>query len=265
MKVDESKCVGCGNCVLVCTMGAISIQNGRATVNEDECVECGNCKRFLEVEGRNPTLVRGLRKVFKSVRLQYDSPVDVCVAGALHQPTLEWPRTIRKDFSDPAAVHASTGVPGRGTEEIKTNDVTGWLKEKEAVLIVEVGRPGIGARMRDLEKITTALATLGVDFQPNNPVTTLMTDTKTGQINPEALNEKVLSAIVEVKIEQARAPIYLDTIRGVVKDFPTVCSVALAGRCGDQGEIPYLDVVNEAGFTPSPTGKTNLGLGRGGN
>lgn len=265
MKVDENKCVGCGNCVLVCTMGAISIRNGRSTVNEDECVECSNCKRFLEVEGRNPTLVRGLRKLFSMVRLQYDAPVDVCVAGALYQPPLEWPRSIRKDFSDPAAVHSATGIPGRGTEEIKTNDVTGWLKEKEAVLLVEVGRPGIGARMRDLEIITTALAKLGVEFQPNNPVTTLMSDTKTGRLNPEVLNEKVLSAIVEVKIELARVPAYLEKIREVMKDFPTICSLALAGRCGDQGEIPYFEVLKEAGFTPSPTGKTNLGLGRGGN
>ena len=63
MRVDETKCVGCGNCVPACTMGAIYIENGHSNVNEDECVECGSCKRFLEVEGRNPTLVRGIRKI----------------------------------------------------------------------------------------------------------------------------------------------------------------------------------------------------------
>ena len=265
MKVDENKCVGCGNCVLVCTMGAIYIENGHSKVNEDECVECGSCKRFLEVEGRNPTLVRGLRKVLKKVSLQYDAPVGVCVAGALYQPTLEWPRSVRRDFSDPAAVHASTGIPGRGTEEIKTNDVSGWLQEGEALLLIEVGRPGLGARLRDLEKITTALATLGVDFKPENPITLLMPDAKTGQLNPEILNEKVLSAIIEIKIDLDKVPVYLEKIKETVKDFPTVCSLVVAGRCNKHGDIPYIDAVGTAGLALSTGGKTNLGLGRGGN
>lgn len=262
MRVDETKCVGCGNCVLVCTMGAIYIENSHSNVNEDECVECGSCKRFLEVEGRNPGLVRGVRKVLSKVSLQYDAPIGVCVAGALYQPDLEWPRRVRRDFSDPAAVHASTGIPGRGTEEIKTNDVTGWLKEKEALLLVEVGRPGLGARMRDIEKISTAMAALGVDFKPENPITLLMTDTKTGQLNPEILDEKVLSAIIEIKIDLDKVPLYLKKIKETVQDLPTVCSLVVAGRCGEQGEIPYIDAVREVGLTLSPGGKTNLGLGR---
>lgn len=266
MKVDEKKCVGCGNCVLVCTMGAIYIENGHSNVNEDECVECGSCIRFLEVEGRNPTLVRGLRKVLNMVSLQHDAPVGVCVAGALYEPTLEWPREIRRNFSNPAAVHSATGIPGRGTDEIKTNDVNEWLKEKEALLLVEVGRPGLGARMRDIEKITTALAALGVDFKPENPITLLMTDTKTGKLNPDTLNEKVLSAIIEIKIDLDKVPVYLKKIKETVEDFPTVCSLVVAGRCNEHGDIPYTDAVRTAGLTPSPGGKTNLGLGRrGGN
>lgn len=265
MKVDENKCVGCGNCVLVCTMGAIYIENGHSNINEDECVECGNCKRFLEVEGRNPTLVRGLRKLLHKVSLQHDAPVGVCVAGALYESTLEWPREIRRNFSNPAAVHSSTGIPGRGTDEIKTNDVSEWLKENEALLLVEVGRPGLGARMRDIDKITTALATLGVDFKPENPITLLMSDTKTGQLNPEILNEKVLSAIIEIKIDLDKVPIYLKKIKETLDDFPTVCSLVVAGRCNEHGDIPYIDAVRSAGLNLSPGGKTNLGLGRGGN
>jgi hypothetical protein len=38
-------------------------------------------------------------------------------------PQLEWPRTIRTTFSDATTTHPGTGVMGRGTDEMKTNDV----------------------------------------------------------------------------------------------------------------------------------------------
>jgi hypothetical protein len=50
-----------------------------------------------------------------------------------------------------------TGVGGRGTEEIKTNDVTGRIGEGEAGIVVELGRPGVGARIRDVERVAMAL------------------------------------------------------------------------------------------------------------
>ena len=42
MRINQSKCVACGNCTYVCPMGAIYVdpQGKRATVNRDECVEC---------------------------------------------------------------------------------------------------------------------------------------------------------------------------------------------------------------------------------
>jgi NAD-dependent dihydropyrimidine dehydrogenase PreA subunit len=40
--VDKDKCTGCGTCVDVCPVNAISV-NDVATINEEECVECGSC------------------------------------------------------------------------------------------------------------------------------------------------------------------------------------------------------------------------------
>jgi len=42
-KVDSEKCTGCGNCVEVCPVEAISMNNEKAVVDEDTCTECGLC------------------------------------------------------------------------------------------------------------------------------------------------------------------------------------------------------------------------------
>jgi hypothetical protein len=49
---------------------------------------------------------------------------------------------------------------GRGTAEVKTNDVTGRVKEGEAGFVIEFGRPSVGARFRDIQEMTKALAAL---------------------------------------------------------------------------------------------------------
>ncbi len=41
--VDLDKCNGCGACVDVCSQGAISIRNGKATIDHRCCIECGMC------------------------------------------------------------------------------------------------------------------------------------------------------------------------------------------------------------------------------
>ena len=114
-------------------------------------------------------------------RLGYLAEVDVCPTGALTPPELKWPRNLRAQFSDPSTVHPGTGVPGRGTDEIKTNDVTGRLRKGDAGLVVEIGRPGIGAYFRDIEKIAMALAKLKPHFERENPVTQLMVDPESGK------------------------------------------------------------------------------------
>jgi NAD-dependent dihydropyrimidine dehydrogenase PreA subunit len=42
--VDENRCSGCGVCVGVCPAGAISLQDGRATIDQTVCTECGACE-----------------------------------------------------------------------------------------------------------------------------------------------------------------------------------------------------------------------------
>lgn len=43
VKVDAQKCTGCGDCVEVCPLEAISLNNDKAIIDEDACTECGLC------------------------------------------------------------------------------------------------------------------------------------------------------------------------------------------------------------------------------
>jgi ferredoxin len=262
MLIDKDKCVGCGNCIPICTMGAISVIDGRSRVNQEECVECNTCYRTLRSEGKNPTWVRSWRWILRQFHLLYDAPPDVCPTGALTPPKLEWPRSLRAEFSDPNVKHTTTGGGGRGTEEIKTNDVTGRLPRGMIGFAVELGRPGLGARFSDLQIVAMALARAGVYFEPNNPVTYLMTDTKTGALRPEVLNEKVMSAIIECRCEAAQAPEVLAALKRVAGEVKTVITAGIAARCNADGSVPYIEMAKAAGFTLSLNGKTNLGLGR---
>lgn len=263
MRIDPHKCVACGNCLPVCPMGAIYIDPAvnRARINSDECVECFTCYRGMSKEHLNPTLVRAIRKTAQFFRFRFDPEPDICPTDALVPEELSWPRLVRRAFSDPQVPHESTGIHGRGTAEVKTNDVTDRVKQAEAGFVVEFGRPGIGARFRDIEQVTRALAELGVEFESNNPVTSLMTDRSHGTLQPEILNEKVLSAIVEIKTRLDDVPAVLRRIKELSREIGTVVSLGVSTRCGAAGEDRLGEILAREGY-PTYRGKTNLGLGR---
>ncbi len=152
----------------------------RATIDRNECVECYACYYGLSSERLNPVLVRTVRKIFQLARLRFDPEPDICPTAAFEPDKLEWPRVVRRAFSDPRATHESTGVQGRGTEEVKTNDVTHRVKQGEVGFTIEFGRPGVGVWFRDIQKMTQALARANVPFEKKNPLTLLMSDVATG-------------------------------------------------------------------------------------
>ena len=264
MQIDQQKCVACGNCVPVCPMGAISIDpvRNRAGVNADECVECYTCYRGMSMEMLNPVLVRTIRGLLKVFRLRFDPEPDVCPTSAITPDELTWPRVVRRAFSDPQVTHESTGVHGRGTEEVKTNDVTNRVGLGEVGYVVEFGRPTVGVRFRDIEKMTRALASIGIEFESRNPVTHLMTDKKTGKLRDDILNEKILSAIVEFKTRIENVPAVLQKVDDISKTLDTVVAVGVSTRCAEDGSSALDPVLVEEGFS-FVRGKTNLGLGRG--
>src|SRR5580704_1214972 len=263
MQIDRQKCVACGNCIPVCPMGAISVDSvsNRAVVNADECVECYTCFRGMSMEKLNPIFVRGVRRLLKIFRLRFDPEPDVCPTSAITPDELVWPRVVRRAFSDPIVTHESTGVHGRGTEEVKTNDVTNRVNLGEVGYVVEFGRPTVGVRFRDIEKMTLALAEMGIQFEPKNPVTHMMADKRTGKLRDDILNEKILSAIVEFKTPIENVPAVLRRVDEVSKTLETVVAVGVSTRCDDHGQSA-LDGVLAAEGISFARGKTNLGLGR---
>jgi len=264
MHISSRRCVACGNCIPVCPMGAIAIdpEIDRATIDRDECVECYQCYRGMSQEHLNPTLVRGVRKLLGWMRLRFDPEPDVCPTAAFEPEELEWPRVVRRAFSDVTATHESTGIHGRGTEEVKTNEVTGRVGPGEAGFVVEFGRPGIGVRFLDIQRMTVALADAGATFEENNPVTQLMDDRETGLIQEDIHDEKVLSAIVEFKTVVDRVEHFLDVIEEISPDLDTVVAVGVAALDDEAtGDNPVEPIMERRGY-PVLRGKTNLGLGR---
>src|SRR3954463_11425606 len=262
MRINPQKCVACGNCTYVCPMGAIYIDPSlkRATINHDECVECYACFNGLSQEPLPPTLVRAARKVLASLRIRFDPEPDVCPTAAFEPDQLAWPRVVRRAFSDPRVPHESTGVEGRGTEEVKTNDVTGRVKVGEVGFTVEFGRPGVGVWFSDIQKACTALAKAGVHFEQKNPITSLMSDIATGTIRQDVLGEKLMSAIVEIKVPVARTEEIIQLVWEIEKQVDTVVALGVGTRCDETGdETVVAPILERLGYNLQRA-KTNVGL-----
>lgn len=43
VKIDIELCIGCGACVDVCPVGALSMQDDKAVCDEDACIDCSAC------------------------------------------------------------------------------------------------------------------------------------------------------------------------------------------------------------------------------
>jgi hypothetical protein len=215
----------------------------------------------MSTENLNPVIVRSIRKVAKFLRFRFEPEPDVCPTSAIEMNELQMPRLIRQIFSDPVVEHKSTGIKGRGTEEVKTNDVSLRVNTAEVGYTIEFGRPGVGVRFSDIQEMTRTLAREGVTFEKNNPITHLMTDLKTGDLRTDILNEKILSAIVEIKTTIGEVEHVLDIVEEVSERIDTVIAIGISTRC-EEGEDNVLGpLLDKLGYYYSRA-KTNLGLGR---
>ena len=145
---------------------------------------------------------------------------------------------------------------------MKTNDVTGRYLPGMSGIGVEMGRPGVGASFHDIQAVAMAVARLGVEFEPQNPLTVVMADPKAGKFKQEVMGERVLSAILEFRIGNERVKEVLKALKEVSSKIDTVFSLDLISRVGKDGSIPNASIAREAGFPPRPNTKTNIGLGR---
>jgi NAD-dependent dihydropyrimidine dehydrogenase PreA subunit len=234
MIIDKTLCIVCEDCIEYCPVRAITLSEDQVEIDQTLCTECNNCLR-----------------------------ANICPVDAILQNEISWPRTIRNIFSDPISVFTETGVSGRGTEESKTNDVTGRFKKGEVGFAVDVGRPNAGGvKLREVDKISRELAKLNVSFDSDNPLTYLMEDPKSGKLKAEVLDEMVVSAIIEFKTSLNTCPDVIKALEAVSHKVATVFSVGVISRVEDDWSIPAQKVLENAGYSFMPNGKTTLDLGR---
>ncbi|WP_455583016.1 DUF362 domain-containing protein [Dysosmobacter sp.] len=230
MIVNTEKCIGCGKCRVYCPVGAIRVENRKAVIDQDLCTECANCRRAA-----------------------------ICPKDALEKAELTWPRVVRSQMSDVTTVYK--GVNGRGTEEMKTNDVTGRFKKGYAGIAVELGRPQVSSTLRDLEKIAMVAARHGAEFEECNPVTSFIVDKATGKVNPEILDERVISGIIEVAVPIERLQENVEAIIAAADQLDTVFSLDVVCINNEDGTNDAKEILDRAGIWYRPNAKNNVGLG----
>jgi len=234
MHIDTDKCTACGACHTICVTDAISHDEGFGVIDDDLCMECYVCLRS-----------------------------GICPGAAFVEDVLEWPRILRHTFSAVQPVQSGSGmIDGRGTAEMKTNDVTDRYKRGEVGFTVDVGRPGVGATFADVERIAMAAAAAGVEFEAENPVTRLMSDITTGAVREDVKGERVLSCVLEFHIAQERCLDVVAALERIGAEVDTVFSVGCISRCRDDGTAPVKELLERGGVFHRPNGKTNIGLGR---
>jgi len=264
MIINPKKCVACGNCIPVCPMEAIFVDKNinRAVIHEDSCVECGTCYRGMSTENLNPFIIRTVRKIAGFFKFRFEPEPDVCPTSAIEMNELSMPRLIRQIFSDPVIEHKSTGIKGRGTEEVKTNDVSLRIDTGEVGYTIEFGRPGVGVRFHEIQEMTKTLAAHKITFEKNNPITHLMTNTDTGELRKDILQEKILSAIVEINTPIDQVEKILNLVKSVNEKIDTVIAVGISTRCDEAGEDEILAPLLKDLDVSFERAKTNIGLGR---
>ncbi|MBI5966315.1 MAG: 4Fe-4S binding protein [Deltaproteobacteria bacterium] len=238
MLIRKDICVGCGLCHPYCPTDAIHFEDLKSKVDQEVCYECGSCLR-----------------------------AKICPVEAIEESphVYDYPRALRKYFSDPNATHALTGIQGRGTEESKSNDVTNRCGPDEVGIAIEVGRPTIGMDLKNIQKITRALARAGIhEIEPENPFNDMIQDRKTGDLKPELMGERVLSAIMEFKVKPSQLGHVLRTIKEVAREVDSVFCLDVYTQLEPRLKVPaeVLEAIESEGLSWRPNAKINMGLGR---
>lgn len=238
MIIHEEICVGCGRCQPYCPTAAIRYDGLKSSIDQEICYECSTCLRAAHC------------------------PVD---AIAESPNVFDYPRALRRYFSDPSSTHAATGIQGRGTEESKTNDATRRCGPNQIGVAIEIGRPTLGMSLLDIQKITRAIARAGVHkIEPHNPIHSMIANEATGDLKPEMLGERVLSAIIEIQVERDQLRGILKTLKEVAKEVESVFCIDAFTMVGQGLAIPeeVLESIRAEGLTWRPNAKINMGLGR---
>ncbi|MBQ7092073.1 MAG: 4Fe-4S binding protein [Clostridia bacterium] len=258
-KILEQKCVGCRLCQKFCSVDAIKYnsETRKCFINTDECVDCYVCMRK-----------------------------QVCPRDAIApDESMDYYKQFCHVMSDPVENHGVTGVTGRGTEEVKTNDVSGRVRRGRVGFCIDVGRPGVGARFYDVEKIAMAIAAAGVKLEgpETTPLAALMKERDEngnltgklfleerdadGNITGDAAvrdhaNDRLLSVIVEGNCAEEDLENVMTALKKVSTEIETVFSLGLIMRIDEDCQNPALKCLDKLGIPRPHRAKINVGLGK---
>ena len=235
MQIDQMLCTACEECIPYCPVGAIAVVDETVDIDFDACVECGTCIRYAPC------------------------PVDAIQESP---EALEWPRVLRREYSDPGIRHSTTKGFGQRN---------GGVKDQRCDRTRQARTTGHGHGVRPTRHIHSVEGTgedddgLGSNRDPlrgANPVTFLLADPDAGRMREEVKNERVLSAILEVEFDAAKLPGVIATVEAVAPTLETVFSWCLITRLEDDGSVAVLPALQELGVEVRPNAKVNVGLGR---
>jgi len=232
MIINFEKCLGCGICIPYCPGEAIVLDDeaSSAKINQEKCLECQVCLNSIP-----------------------------CLENAFEETVLSYGQSVRKFFNNPKAIHKITSVPGRGTEESKTNDVTDKIKDNEIGLCIELGRPVCGTQIKDISIVTEMLTKLEVSFEKQNPLYSLM-DKLTGRMPENLFKEKLLSAIIEIRVHLADMQRIMEKLLLTSEQIQTVFSLGIIVKYDHHALV--LNKIKDMGLKIGDNAKINLGFGK---
>ena len=83
MKVDESLCTGCGECIKVCVFGGRELVGGKAKLYDERCLGCGRCAEICP-SGATIIEIDDINRVEELIA-KIESVVDVRDQASLEQ------------------------------------------------------------------------------------------------------------------------------------------------------------------------------------
>jgi len=111
-------CVHCGNCVLKCPSGALSIKENKVEYNMNRCIQCDTCIHVCPHGSSPKTRIMSSQEVFDQIRKQIPFIRGITVSGG--ECTL-YPDFLKELFTLCKAEGLTTLIDSNGTYDFSKN------------------------------------------------------------------------------------------------------------------------------------------------